>query len=59
LLSAYKSLGYDIADYPNAYLAYANEISLPVYYDLTDEQLQIIGDAVVSAYQKVRNEKVF
>lgn len=59
LLTAYKSIGYDIADYPNAYLAYANEISLPVYYDLTDEQLQIIGDAVVSAYQKVRNEKVF
>jgi dTDP-4-amino-4,6-dideoxygalactose transaminase len=57
LLTAYKNLGYDIADYPNAYLAYANEISLPVYYDLTDEQLEIICNAVVSAYQKVSNEK--
>lgn len=57
LLTAYKNLGYDIADYPNAYLTYANEISLPVYYDLTNEQLGIIGNAVVSAYQKVSNEK--
>ena len=39
LLTAYKSLGYNIADYPDAYRQYACEISLPVYFNLTDEQV--------------------
>lgn len=39
LLTAYKSLGYRIEDYPNAYKNYACEISLPVYFDLTDGQI--------------------
>ena len=40
LLTAYKSLGYRMDDYPNAYRKYACEISLPVYYNLTDEQVK-------------------
>ena len=39
MLTAYKSFGYNIADYPNAYRQYACEISLPVYFNLTDEQV--------------------
>lgn len=39
MLTAYKSLGYNIEDYPNSYKNYACEISLPVYFDLTDEQV--------------------
>ena len=39
LLTAYKTLGYHIEEYPNAYKNYACEISLPVYFDLTDEQV--------------------
>lgn len=39
MLTAYKSLGYNIADYPNSYKNYACEISLPVYFDLTDVQV--------------------
>lgn len=39
LLTVYKSLGYNIEDYPNAYRQFACEISLPVYFDLTDEQV--------------------
>lgn len=39
MLTAYKSLGYKIEDYPNTYRQYACEISLPVYFDLTDEQV--------------------
>ena len=39
LLTAYKSLGYNIDNYPNAYKNYACEISLPVYFDLTNEQV--------------------
>ena len=40
MLTAYKSLGYNIADYPNSYKNYACEISLPVYFDLTDVQVE-------------------
>lgn len=40
MLTAYKSLGYRIEDYPNAYRKYACEISLPVYFNLTDEQVE-------------------
>ena len=39
LLTAYKTLGYRIEEYPDAYKNYACEISLPVYFDLTDEQV--------------------
>jgi dTDP-4-amino-4,6-dideoxygalactose transaminase len=40
MLTAYKSLGYRIEDYPNTYRKYACEISLPVYFNLTDEQVE-------------------
>ena len=46
LLTAYKTLGYRIEDYPNAYKNYACEISLPVYFDLTDEQVDEVIRAV-------------
>ena len=37
--TAYKNLGFDIADYPNAYARFANEITLPLHTCLTDEQV--------------------
>ena len=40
MLTAYKNMGYKISDYPVTYDNYSREISLPVYYDLTDEQVQ-------------------
>jgi len=40
MLSFYKNTGYDIQDFPVAYDNYAREISLPVYYDLMDEQVE-------------------
>jgi len=49
LLTAYKNLGYDIADFPNALDNYSREISLPVYYDLSDEQVQTVIAAVCAA----------
>lgn len=42
LLTAYKNLGFDIADYPNAYHLFENEISLPIYSTLTDEEVDYI-----------------
>lgn len=42
--TAYKNLGFDIADYPNAYALFANEITLPLHTCLTDEQVQYVTD---------------
>ena len=53
LLSLYKNLGYNISDYPKAYDNFSREISLPVYYDLTDEQIQTVIQATVQAVEQV------
>lgn len=42
LLTAYNNLGFDIKDYPNAYHLFENEISLPIYSTLTDEEVNYI-----------------
>ena len=45
MLTAYKNLGFDIKDYPNAYAQFVNEITLPLYSMLTDEEADyIIGN---------------
>ena len=41
-LTAYKNLGFNIKDYPNAYKNYENEITLPLYTSLTDEQIEYV-----------------
>jgi dTDP-4-amino-4,6-dideoxygalactose transaminase len=53
LLSFYSGLGYKMSDYPQAYDNYKCEISLPVYYDLTDEQMRIVVNAVKEAVAEV------
>lgn len=53
ILSFYKNLGYRIEDYPVAYDNYSREISLPVYYDLTDEQVETVVNAVVSSVDSI------
>lgn len=44
LLTAYKNLGFDIKDYPNAYNLYANEMTLPLHTRLTDDDVQYITE---------------
>lgn len=56
LLSFYKNSGYRIADYPASYDNYSREISLPVFYDLTDEQVETVVNAVVSSVESVLNK---
>ena len=53
VLTAYKSRGYKMEDYPEAWDKYSNEITLPVYFDLTDEQVQIVIRAVKNAVKQV------
>ena len=45
--TAYKNLGFDIKDFPNAYKQFENEITLPLHTCLTDEQIEyVIGNYV-------------
>ena len=49
MMTAYKKLGFDIKDYPNSYDLYKNEITLPLYSKLTDEEV----DYITSSFVKV------
>lgn len=46
MLTAYKNLGFDIKDYPNAYNQYKNQITLPLHTLLTDDDVQYIIDSL-------------
>lgn len=45
--TAYKDLGFDIKDYPNAYAHFANEITLPLHTCLTDDEVTYVIDNYV------------
>ena len=47
MLTAYRELGFDIADFPNAYAHFENEISLPLHTRLTDEQVDYVAQQYV------------
>ncbi len=53
MMTYYKSLGYNMDDFPVSYDNYAREISLPVYYNLSDEQVKTVIDAVVASVEEV------
>ena len=42
MMTAYKALGFDIKEYPNAYAHFVNEITLPLHTRLTDEEIDYI-----------------
>ena len=51
-MTAYKQLGFDIKNYPNAYEQYHNEVTLPLHTLLTDEDV----DYVIETYRNVLKE---
>ncbi len=53
LLTAYRKRGYVMTDYPQAYKMYASEITLPVYYDLTEDQQKQVINAVLNSVEAV------
>lgn len=53
MLTVFKNLGYTIADYPVAYDNYSREISLPIYPQLSAEQIDYICKAILDSYKKV------
>ncbi len=53
MMSYYKNAGYNIENYPVSYNNYSREITLPVYYDLGDDQVKTVIAAVVNAVQAI------
>lgn len=56
MMSFYTQMGYDIHNYPNTYYHYSREISLPIFYNLNDEDLHTVINAVVSSVEEVLNK---
>ena len=42
MMTAYKALGFDIKDYPNAFHLFENEVTLPLHTRLTDEDVEYV-----------------
>ena len=55
LLTAYKSRGYKMEDYPKSFDNYQREITLPLYYSLTNEQVDEVIKVVVASVENVLN----
>lgn len=53
MLTAYKSRGYKMEDYPESYQRFASVITLPVYYHLTDDQVQQVMKAIEDSVEEV------
>lgn len=52
--TAYKKLGFDIKDFPNAYARFSNEVTLPLHTCLTDEDV----DYIIKCYSEVLKEYI-
>ena len=53
LLTAYRELGFNIMEFPNAYAQFANEITLPLHTRLSDEDIDYICDVYKQAVEDV------
>lgn len=52
MLTAYKNLGWNIEDFPNAYGQFKNEVTVPLYTKLTEEEIDYIIDHYCSIVEK-------
>lgn len=55
LFTAYKERGYDMKSTPQALDLYKREISLPIFYDLSDDQVRTVCRSVVTSVESVLN----
>ncbi len=52
MMTAYKNLGWNIADFPNAYNFFKNEITLPLHTKLTDDDVKIVCENFAEVVKK-------
>lgn len=53
MMTAYKKMGFDIKDYPNAYHLFENEVTLPLYTKLTEEDLEYIIENFIDVMKNI------
>ena len=53
MFTAYKNLGFDIRDYPNAFDVYKNEITLPLHTLLSDEDVEYVCKSMKRVMEEV------
>ena len=53
MMTAYKALGFDIRDYPNAYHLFENEVTLPLHTKLTDEDVKYVINNFVDIIKNI------
>ena len=51
MLTAYRNLGFDITDFPNAYQYYVQEVTLPLHTKLSDEEV----DYIIETFKEIVN----
>jgi dTDP-4-amino-4,6-dideoxygalactose transaminase len=54
MMTYYKKMNYKIEDFPTSYSNFSREISLPVYYDLSDENINTVVGAVANAVKIIK-----
>lgn len=57
MMTAYKKIGFDIKDYPNAYAQFANEVTLPLHTCLSDEQAEYVIKTYIQVLGQYIGEK--
>jgi dTDP-4-amino-4,6-dideoxygalactose transaminase len=57
MFTAYKNLGFDIKNYPNAFDMYRNEITLPLHTLLSDEDVEYVIKSIKKVLVEVKNDK--
>ena len=53
MMTAYKTLGFDIKDYPNAFHLFENEVTLPLHTKLTDEDVEYVISNFVDIVKRI------
>lgn len=54
MMTAYKKLGFDIKDYPNAYKMFVSEVTLPLHTKLTDEEVEYVTERFVESVRCIK-----
>lgn len=58
MFTAYKKLGFDIQNYPNAFDMYKNEITLPLHTSLSDEDVDYVVNTFKGAMDEILSNTV-
>ena len=58
MMTAYKNMGFDINDFPNAFAQYQNEVTLPLHTLLSDEDVDYVSETFASVYHALETEGI-